>query len=331
MTLPFEVDLSWLPFDVSLLLLLGGVLVVLTIGSIVGLILSLRVKGEAGRATVANLNARLRAWWVMVLVFGVAVATGGIGSLVLFGFISFLALREFVTLAPTRPGDHQALFWSFFVLLPLQYYLIGIGWYGLFAIMIPVYGFIFIAVRSVLAGDIDHFMARTSTVNWGLMVCVYCVSHAPALLMLDIPGFKGQNAQLLFFLVLVVQLSDVLQYVWGKLLGKHRVAPVVSPNKTWEGLIGGVLSATAIGAGVWWATPFTPVQAAGMAFLICVMGFSGGLVMAAIKRDRGVKDFGAMIEGHGGILDRIDSLCFAAPIFFHVTRFFFDVSDQVIP
>jgi phosphatidate cytidylyltransferase len=331
MTLPFEVDLSWLPFDVSLLLLLGGVLVVLTIGSIVGLILSLRVKGEAGRATVANLNARLRAWWVMVLVFGVAVATGGIGSLVLFGFISFLALREFVTLAPTRPGDHQALFWSFFVLLPLQYYLIGIGWYGLFAIMIPVYGFIFIAVRSVLAGDIDHFMARTSTVNWGLMVCVYCVSHAPALLMLEIPGFKGQNAQLLFFLVLVVQLSDVLQYVWGKLLGKHRVAPVVSPNKTWEGLIGGVLSATAIGAGVWWATPFTPVQAAGMAFLICVMGFSGGLVMAAIKRDRGVKDFGAMIEGHGGILDRIDSLCFAAPIFFHVTRFFFDVSDQVIP
>ncbi len=331
MTLPFEVDLGWVPFDVRLLLLLVIVLVVLAIGSIVGFILSLSVKGEAGRATVANLNARLRAWWVMIIVFGIAVATGGIGSLVLFAFISFLALREFVTLAPTRPGDHQALFWSFFVLLPLQYYLIAIGWYGLFAIMIPVYGFIFMAVRSVLAGDIDHFMARTSTVNWGLMVCVYCVSHAPALLMLEIPGFRGQNAQLLFFLVLVVQLSDVLQYVWGKLLGKHKVAPVVSPNKTWEGLIGGVLSATAIGAGVWWATPFTPVQAAGMAFLICLMGFSGGLVMAAIKRDRGVKDFGTMIEGHGGILDRIDSLCFAAPIFFHVTRFFFDVSDQVVP
>ncbi|MEO7823006.1 MAG: phosphatidate cytidylyltransferase, partial [Gemmatimonadaceae bacterium] len=139
----------------------------------------------------------------------------------------------------------------------------------------------------------------------------------------------GQNANLLFFLVLVVQLSDVLQYVWGKLLGRHQVAPVVSPNKTWEGLIGGVLSATAVGALVWWATPFTPLQAAGMAFIICVMGFSGGLVMAAIKRDRGVKDFGTMIEGHGGILDRIDSLCFAAPIFFHVTRFFFDTSGQV--
>jgi len=329
MTLPLERWLSSLPVDRSLVLLLAGVLAALFAGSLVGFILSRTVKGEAGRATVANLNARLRAWWAMVVVFGIAVATGGIGSLVLFGLISFLALREFVTLAPTRVADHQALFWSFFVLLPLQYYLIGIGWYGLFAIMIPVYGFIFTAVRSVLAGDVDHFMARTATINWALMVCVYCVSYAPALLMLEIPGFQGQNAALLFFLVLVVQLSDVLQYVWGKLLGKHKVAPLVSPNKTWEGLIGGVLSATAVGAAVWWATPFTPAQAAGMAFLICVMGFCGGLVMAAIKRDRGVKDFGTLIEGHGGILDRIDSLCFAAPIFFHVTRFFFDVSDQV--
>lgn len=331
MTFPFEDWLRAFPVDRSLVMLLAGVMAALIVGSLVGFILSRTAKGEAGRATVANLNARLRAWWVMVVVFGIAVATGGIGSLLLFGLISFLALREFVTLAPTRVADHQALFWSFFVLLPLQYYLIGIGWYGLFAIMIPVYGFIFTAVRSVLAGDVDHFMARTSTINWALMVCVYCVSYAPALLMLEIPGFHRQNAALLFFLVLVVQLSDVLQYVWGKLLGKHKVAPVVSPNKTWEGLIGGVLSATAVGAAVWWATPFTPAQAAGMAFLICVMGFAGGLVMAAIKRDRGVKDFGTLIEGHGGILDRIDSLCFAAPIFFHVTRFFFDVSGQVVP
>ena len=313
------------------MLLLGGVLTALVVGSIVGFILSQTVKGENGRATVSNLNARIRAWWAMVIVFGIAVATGGLGSVILFGLVSFLALREFVTLAPTRIADHQALFWSFFVLLPLQYYLVGIKWYGLFAILIPVYGFIFTAVRSVLAGDTDHFMSRTGTINWGLMVCVYCVSYAPALLMLEIPGYERQNAKLLFFLVLVVQISDVLQYVWGKLLGKHRVAPTVSPNKTWEGLIGGVLSATLIGAGIWWATPFTPAQAAGMAFIICVMGFMGGLVMAAIKRDRGVKDFGTMIEGHGGILDRIDSLCFAAPIFFHLTRFFFDVSDQVRP
>lgn len=309
--------------DESLILLLGGVLALLVVASIVGFILSRTVRGEQGATTVANINARIRAWWVMVIVFAVAVVTGGIGSLVLFAVISWFALREFVTLAPTRAADHTTLFLSFFILLPLQYALIYIQWYGLFAILIPVYGFILVTVRSAIAGDTSHFLARTAAMNWGLMVCVYCVSHAPAILMLDIPRFEGQNANLLFFLVLVVQLSDVFQYIAGKLFGRRHVAPTVSPNKTWEGLIGGVLAATAVGAGVWWATPFTPAQAAAMAFLVSSMGFTGGLVMSAIKRDRGVKDFGATIAGHGGVLDRIDSLCFAAPIFFHVTRFFF--------
>ena len=114
----------------------------------------------------------------------------------------------------------------------------------------------------------------------------------------------------------------MLQYIWGKLFGKHLVAPELSPSKTWEGLIGGVGSATLLGAGLYWATPFKPWQAALLALLICVMGFLGGLVMSAIKRDRGVKDWGTMIEGHGGMLDRLDSIVFAAPIFFHVVRYF---------
>lgn len=309
--------------DQPLILLFGGVLALLVVASLVGAILARTVGGETGVATIANVNARIRAWWVMVVVFAVAVLTGGIGSLFLFAVISYFALREFVTIAPTRAADHTTLFLSFFILLPLQYALIYIQWYGLFAILIPVYGFILVTVRSVLAGDTSQFLARTAAMNWGLMVCVYCVSHAPALLMLDIPQFEGQNANLLFFLVLVVQLSDVFQYIAGKLFGRRHVAPTISPNKTWEGLIGGVAAATAVGAGIWWATPFTPGQAAAMAFLVSSMGFAGGLVMSAIKRDRGVKDFGAVIAGHGGVLDRIDSLCFAAPIFFHVTRFFF--------
>ena len=155
------------------------------------------------------------------------------------------------------------------------------------------------------------------------MVCVYCVSHAPALLMLNIPGYQGQSAKLLFYLVLVTELSDVFRYVWGKTLGRHPMVPRVSPNKTWEGFIGGVVTATAVGAALWWATPFTPWQSAGMSLAITLMGFSGGLVMSAIKRDRGVKDYGAMIEGHGGVMDRIDSICFSAPVFFHLTRYFF--------
>ena len=152
------------------------------------------------------------------------------------------------------------------------------------------------------------------------MVCVYCVSHAPALLILNVRGMPHGNARLLFFLVCIAQLSDVLQYVWGKLCGRHPVAPRLSPNKTIEGLVGGGLSTIAVGAALWWSTPFTPLQAAGLAAVIVVMGFFGGLVMSAIKRDRGVKDYGELIPGHGGVLDRIDSLCFAAPVFFHLVR-----------
>ena len=155
------------------------------------------------------------------------------------------------------------------------------------------------------------------------MICVYFVSHVPGLLMLPTGNGPYQNAKLMFFLVLTVELSDVLQYVWGKALGRHPVAPSISPNKTWEGLIGGGLTATVIGGALWWATPFSPVAASMMAFVLVVMGFVGGLIMSAIKRDRGVKDYGSLIEGHGGVMDRIDSICFAAPVFFHLVRYFF--------
>jgi phosphatidate cytidylyltransferase len=308
--------------DPALSRLVAGVLVLLVVATAVGVVLARRARTEPARATVANLNARIRAWWVMVVVFAIAVWTGGIGSIVLFALMSLLALREFVTLAPTRREDHRTLLWSFFVVLPLQYYLIAIRWYGLFAIMIPVYAFVLVAVSNVIAGRTDRFLERTATVHWGLMVCVYCVSHAPALLILDIPGFRT-NARLLVFLVLVVQISDVLQYVFGKLFGKHPVAPVISPNKTWEGFLGGALVASLVGAAIWWATPFRPGVAFGMSVAITLAGFAGGLVMSAIKRDRGVKDYGVLIAGHGGMLDRIDSLCFAAPVFFHLTRYFF--------
>ena len=309
--------------DRALLILVTGILSLLVVASIVGWILSRRITGGAGRATVENINARIRAWWVMALLFVVAVTTSVAGSILLFSLVSFLALREFVTLAPTRPGDHRTLFWCFFVVMPLQYYVIWIGWYGLFSILIPVWVSIFLAIRTALSGDTESFLERMAINQWGLMICVYFVSYTPALLMLRIPGYEHQNAKLIFFLVLVVQLSDVLQYVWGKAIGKHRVAPTVSPNKTWEGLVGGIVCATAIGTAIWWATPFRPGAAAVMAFVLTVMGFAGGLIMSAIKRDRGVKDYGALIQGHGGILDRIDSLCFAAPVFFHLTRYFY--------
>jgi phosphatidate cytidylyltransferase len=272
---------------------------------------------------VLNLNARIKAWWIMAIIFLLAIATGGIGSLVLFGLTSFLALREYITLTPTQRADHRVLFWAFFVITPLQYILIGIRWYGLFSIFIPVYVYLLIPIRSVIEGDFKDFLARNAKIQWGLMVCVYFVSYAPALLSLKIPGYERQNANLLFFLVGVVQVSDVLQYVCGKCFGRHPIAPKISPHKTVEGFAGGVACAVLIGTLLWWITPFRPWQSALMSLIITLLGFCGGLVMSAIKRDRGVKDYGATIPGHGGIMDRIDSLCFAAPIFFHLTRYFF--------
>ncbi|MEP7328790.1 MAG: phosphatidate cytidylyltransferase, partial [Betaproteobacteria bacterium] len=202
----------------------------------------------------------------------------------------------------------------------MQYLLVSLGWYALYSIFIPVFAFMLLPIVLVITGNARHFLERAATMQWGLMVCVFFVSFVPALLALDIPGYAGRELLLIVFLIVVVQSSDVLQYVWGMLVGKHRLAPALSPSKTWEGLIGGVVTATLLGAALFWITPFNPWQAAAMALAINAMGCFGGLVMSAIKRDRHVKDWGTLIEGHGGMLDRIDSVAFAAPVFFHLTR-----------
>ncbi len=302
------------------LILFGGVIGVLLLATSIGQLLASRASG-APSPVIENLNARVRAWWVMVALLGIAIAFGKTAVVILYALASFFALREFLTLTDSRRGDHWALLAAFFVALPVQYYLIWIEWYGLFSIFIPVYGFLLMPVIAALRQDTDNFLSRVSAQQWGLMICVYCASHVPALLTLEIPGYANRQVLLVAFLIIVVQGSDVLQYVFGKLFGRTKVAPTLSPSKTWEGLIGGVACATALGAALWWITPFTPWQAAGLAFVICVMGFFGGLVMSGIKRDRGVKDWGHMISGHGGVLDRIDSIVFSAPVFFHLTRF----------
>ncbi|QFY61801.1 phosphatidate cytidylyltransferase [Rhizobium grahamii] len=306
--------------------LVCGILAVLVVASIVGYILQRRFSPDGSNASIENLNARIKAWWVMAVLIGVAFLAGRVGVLVLFGFCSFAALREFITLTHTRRADHWALAAAFFVVLPMQYYLLWLHQYGIFSIFIPVYSFLLMPIISVLRGDTEGFLDRIAEVQWALMICVFCASHVPALLTLSIPGYEGRNVLLIAFLIIIVQLSDVLQYVWGKLFGKTKIAPRLSPSKTVEGFVGGVASATLIGAGLWWITPFTPVQAGLLALVITMMGFFGGLVMSAIKRDRGVKDWGNLIEGHGGLIDRLDSVVFSAPIFFHVVRYWWSVT-----
>jgi phosphatidate cytidylyltransferase len=308
--------------DPAVTRVVAGMAGILTIATAIGQVLRFRARSEPTRAAIANVNARILSWWVMSAVVLGSLFVGRIASITLFGLISFLALREFVTLTPTRRADHRVLLLAFFAAIPLQYASIALDVYAAFAFVVPVAGILGVSLVLALAGDTHRFTERTAQIYLALMLCVYAVSHAPAVLMLHIPGGAGQNAKLLLFLLIVVESSDVLQYLWGKALGRRAIAPTVSPNKTVEGFIGGIGTATLLGCVLAPLTPFSPWQAAAVSLVITTAGFAGGLVMSAIKRDHGVKDFGTVIGGHGGVLDRIDSLCFAGPVLFHVTRTF---------
>lgn len=306
----------------DLMTLLFGIGALLVVASLIGYALKRRYAPGEDHAVIDNLNQRIRSWWIMTVLLALAFIAGKTGVVIMFAFASFSALREFVTLVNARRADHWALAVAFFIVVPVQYYFIWLEYYGMYSIFIPVYAFLLLPILATLRGDSQRFLIRVAEVQWALMICVFCVSHVPALLSLNIPGFEGRNVLLIAFLIVVVQLSDVLQYVWGKLYGRRKIAPNLSPSKTVEGFIGGVASATLVGAGLAWMTPFGVLAAAGLALLIALMGFLGGLVMSAIKRDRGIKDWGYLIEGHGGFIDRLDSVVFSAPIFFHVVRYF---------
>jgi len=301
--------------------LFAGIGVVLVVASVIGYVLKASVAHGRPHGVIDNLNTRIKAWWAMVLVTGFAFLFGREGVTLLFLFASFVALHEFIAPAGGRRDDRPAVAAALFIVLPAQYLFAYLGWFEPLSIFIPAYAFLFLPAIEILARATGQIPGRNEKIQWGLAICVYCISYVPALMALDIPGYEGRGLLLIVFLVLVAQSSDVLQYVWGMLAGRRKVAPVVSPSKTWEGLIGGVASSTTLGAALYWITPFTLTQAALMALAINVMGFLGGLAMSAIKRHRGVKDWGRMIEGHGGMLDRLDSLVFAAPVFFYLTRY----------
>jgi phosphatidate cytidylyltransferase len=347
-------------------ILLGSVLVALIIAYFVGRFLRRAPESTASPAVVHTFNLRVGAWWMMTAILIGGFLLGYVATIVLFGLVSFWALREFITMTPTRRGDHRILFWTFFAFTPAQYLFVGLGWYGLYTIMIPVYASLLVPSRIAISGDPKRFLERVAKIQAALLICVYALSHAPALLHLELQTSDGQpwyistaepappaadagetaeeasaepelpatappaaadipgsRAGLLFYFVLIVQLNDVFQYAWGRLLGKKIIAPLISTSRTWEGFIGGILSTMLVGTMLYWATPFKAWEAACIAGVVAFMGSLGSLTMSAIKRDRGVKDYGTLVSGHAGVLDRIDSLCFAAPVFFHITRYFF--------
>lgn len=296
-------------------LVLGGILGLLIVAS--GVTWFLIRKGPAEK--YAELAARVKSWWVMVAVFVIAIAIDRRLSIVFFAFISFLALKEYLSLIPTRRADRRVLFWAY-LSIPIQYYWVYRGWYGMFIVFIPVWVMMLVSARMVLIGETKDFLRAIGTLQWGLMLMVFSISHQAYLLVLTPTG----GAALVLYLVVLTQLNDVAQYVWGKTLGRNKVVPTVSPNKTVEGLVGGLLTTTALSmllAPV--LTPLTVADSVAAGLMIGAGGFLGDITIGALKRDIGVKDAGTMLPGHGGVLDRINSLTYTAPLFFHFLRYYY--------
>ena len=305
----------------------------LAIATVVGVLLSLRehrvsaTEPSPRMQQLHDYQSLLRSSWLMALVFWIGWALGDGVAIVLFGLVSFLILREFISLSPTRRGDHRSLVLAFFIVLPLQYALVWTEHFDLFTVFIPVYVFLAVPAVSAMANDPERFLERNAKLQWGIMVCVYGMSHVPALLMLDFPGFDGKTAFLVFFLVLVVQTCMLVQHLTARRL-QRPVAPAVSHSFHWRSWGYGLLAGGVLGVLMAGITPFKPLPALGMALVACAAGTLGHLVMKAIKRDRGVTHWGSAgrsVTGASGLLDRVDALCFAAPVFFHSVRWTFDL------
>jgi len=312
----------------ALFLLVFGVLTLATVGL---LLLSMRerrhpVHGERRQEELQHWTRLLGTSWAMVVVFWFGWALGASVATALFGLLSFFALREFITLSPTRRGDHRSLILAFFVVLPVQYVLVATARFDLFTVFIPVYVFLAIPVASALANDPSHFLERNAKLQWGIMVCVYGLSHVPALLLLEFPRYEGKSAFLVFFLVGVVQTCMLVQHALARNAERRPFAPQVSRSFNWTTWLIGLAPAVLLGGLMAFITPFKIGQSMAMALIACVAGSMGHLVMKALKRDRGIPNWGKKgvgVTGANGLLDRIDALCFAAPIFFHSVRWYF--------
>ncbi len=310
-----------LPMDATtadiLLLVLGacGIMLGLTL---LGEFVRMRSDPRTPNPVLETYTTRVNSWWAIIILVGLALISGRVGVIILFMFASFSALREFLTLTAKAQADHLSLALAFFAVLPLQYFFVWMNWPELFTLLIPVYAFLLLPIVSAMRGNTKRYLIRVAETQWALMISVYCLSHVPALMMVPIEGFTGRSVLLVAFLVMVVQLGDLLEYFFGRRIGKTKVAPGLSP-KTWEGIACGVGCSILIGGLLSWITPFGLIGAMAMAGIASLVGMFGNLVFAAIKRDRGVKDWSHLIPGQGGFVDQLDSVIFAAPIFYHLT------------
>lgn len=264
-----------------------------------------------------ELRQRIQSWWWMIGSLFLVLTISSGAAITFFGFLSFLALKEFLSIVSTRQADRRVIFWAYLA-IPVQYYWVYTGQYGMFIVFVPVYVFLFLPMRMVLIGETKGFIQSAALLHWAVMLAVFCISHIAYLLTLAPLNAEAGSVGLVLFLLFMTQANDVCQFIWGKLLGRHKIIPKVSPNKTWEGFIGGFVTIT-LCAG-WVApllTPLTMWQGFVAGIIIAGAGFIGDVVISSVKRDLQIKDAGQLIPGHGGILDRMDSLLYTAPLFFH--------------
>lgn len=317
-----EIMESMMGIDVAMPVLytLAGIFGLLAIASITTLGLAI----SKPETDYSELKDRIKSWWIMVSIFSLAILLKQPVSIAFFMMLSFIALREYFSLIPTRFSDRRVLLWAYLAII-LQYFWIYIGWYGMFLIFIPIYMFLFLPMRMLLNGETEGFLNAIGTLHWGLMLNVYTISHLSYLTILPVSGNPiAGGTGLLVYLLLLTEINDIAQYIFGKLFGRHKIIPKVSPKKTVEGLLGGVLTTTGLAIALApWLTPFDLLHSACLGLLLSLTGFIGDVNISALKRDLGIKDSGTLLPGHGGILDRIDSLTYTAPLFFHFTVYFY--------
>ena len=312
--------MNFLMVDKVFLTAMGGIFTLLFIASLI----TAAFRRFRPQKDTTEVILRIKSWWVMVILFCVVMVIGRATSIIFFCFVSFIALKEYLSLMPSRRADRRVLFWAYLA-IPIQYWWIYTSCYGMFIIFIPVYAFLFLPMRMVIIGNTKGFLHAVGTLHWGLMTTVFSISHLAYLLVL--PGEDATMTSgpcLVFYLLCLTELNDVFQWVWGKSFGKRKVMPLVSPNKSWAGLIGGVLTTVLLSYLLApFLTPLSRIHAVIAGIIIGIGGFIGDVTISAVKRDIGIDNSGSILPGHGGILDRVDSLTYTAPLFLHFIRYLY--------
>lgn len=274
----------------------------------------------------SNLKLRMRSWWIITFFLMFIFVGSKPIQYCSVALLCFLALKEYFSFIKVDLSDRSLLFWAYLA-IPVEMYFLYTNWVIMFYLFVPLYMFLLIPIRRILSGETHDFIRVTGLIQWGMLLTVYSLGFIGAFLMLPIISpspYQFSGLEVLLYLLILNSLNDAFQYVWGKLFGKHKIVPTISPNKTWEGYIGGMLTTVVLAYVIApYLTPFTWKYSVVSGLLISAFGFLGDVCMSAVKRDIGVKDSSTLIPGHGGVLDRVDSLIFTAPVFFHFFCYFF--------